>query len=65
MAWDLIYRDEFDMTGLIARIPAQEIASYDIYSDRSRSIVYLMIRKAACRAAVVLPNVGWTPAVVP
>jgi len=48
MAWDLIYRDEFDMTGLLARIPAEEIASYDIYSDRSRSIVYLMIRKAAC-----------------
>ena len=61
MAWDLIYRDEFDMAGLIARIRADEIASYDIYSDRSRSIVYLMIRKATCPAAVVLPNVGRRP----
>ena len=44
-AWDLIYRDEFDMSGLMAGIPAREIASYDIYSDPSRSIVYLKIKK--------------------
>jgi len=44
-AWDLIYRDEFDMSGLMAGIPGGEIASYDIYSDPSRSIVYLRIKK--------------------
>jgi hypothetical protein len=47
MAWDLIYRDEIDIAGLVCRIPAGEIASYDIYSDPSRSIVYLLIRKSA------------------
>jgi hypothetical protein len=47
MAWDLIYRDEFDMAGLVSRIPADEIASYDIYTDPSHSIVYLLIRKSA------------------
>lgn len=46
MAWDLIYRDEYDMSKLLARVPAREIASYDIYSGPSRSIVYLLIRKA-------------------
>jgi extracellular factor (EF) 3-hydroxypalmitic acid methyl ester biosynthesis protein len=46
MAWDLIYRDEFDMARLVAGIPSEQIASYDIYSDTSRSIVYLLIRKA-------------------
>ena len=44
-AWDLIYRDEFDMSGLMAEIPADEIASYDIYSDPTRAIVYLRIEK--------------------
>jgi extracellular factor (EF) 3-hydroxypalmitic acid methyl ester biosynthesis protein len=47
MAWDLIYRDEFDMARLVAGIPSAQIASYDIYSDTSGSIVYLLIRKAA------------------
>jgi len=50
MAWDLVYRDEFDMVGLVSRIPSGEIASYDIYSDPSRSIVYLLIRKSAAAA---------------
>ena len=51
MAWELIYRDEYDMARLLAQIPAAQIASYDIYSDPSGSIVYLMIEKAqlACR----------------
>lgn len=46
MAWDLIYRDEFEMTELVARIPVDQMESYDIFGDPSRSIVYLMIRKA-------------------
>lgn len=46
MAWDLIYRDEYDMSRLVANIPVAEIASYDIYSDPSASIVYLSIEKA-------------------
>jgi extracellular factor (EF) 3-hydroxypalmitic acid methyl ester biosynthesis protein len=46
MAWDLTYRDEFDMAKIVASLPSERIASYDIYSDPSRSIVYLMIRKA-------------------
>jgi extracellular factor (EF) 3-hydroxypalmitic acid methyl ester biosynthesis protein len=46
MAWHLIYRDEFDMTKLVEPIPPQRIASYDIYSDRTGSIVYLLVRKA-------------------
>ena len=51
MAWELVYRDEYDMARLVAQIPAAEIASYDIYSDPSGSIVYLSIEKAesACR----------------
>ena len=51
MAWELIYRDEYDMARLLAQIPAAQIASYDIYSDPSGSIVYLSIEKAesACR----------------
>jgi extracellular factor (EF) 3-hydroxypalmitic acid methyl ester biosynthesis protein len=46
MAWELIYRDEYDMSLLLANIPAAQIASYDIYSDPSGSIVYLSIEKA-------------------
>jgi extracellular factor (EF) 3-hydroxypalmitic acid methyl ester biosynthesis protein len=46
MAWHLIYRDEFDMTRLVDPISSQGIASYDIYSDRTGSIVYLLVRKA-------------------
>ena len=46
MAWNLIYRDEFDMTRLVSRLPAAEIDRYDIYADRTGSIVYLLIRKA-------------------
>jgi hypothetical protein len=46
MEWDLIYRDEFEMTGLLAHVPPAEIATYDLYSDTSGSIVYLRLRKA-------------------
>src|SRR5262245_40830746 len=46
MAWHLIYRDEFDMTKLVEAIPPQQIASYDIYNDRTGSIVYLLVHKA-------------------
>ena len=46
MEWDLIYRDEFEMTGLLAHVPPAEIASDDLYSDTSGSIVYLRLRKA-------------------
>jgi hypothetical protein len=45
MAWDLIYRDEFDMTELVAQIPVDEMESYDLFSGPSSSIVYLLIRK--------------------
>jgi hypothetical protein len=45
MAWDLIYRDEYDMTRLVTRIPADQIAKYDVYSDPSGSVVYLRIEK--------------------
>jgi extracellular factor (EF) 3-hydroxypalmitic acid methyl ester biosynthesis protein len=45
MAWDLIYRDEYDMTRLVAHIPVDQIASYDVYSDPSGSVVYLRIEK--------------------
>jgi extracellular factor (EF) 3-hydroxypalmitic acid methyl ester biosynthesis protein len=47
MAWDLMYRDEFDMARLLEQIPSKRIASYDIYSDPSGSIVYLLVKKAA------------------
>jgi extracellular factor (EF) 3-hydroxypalmitic acid methyl ester biosynthesis protein len=53
MAWDLIYRDEYDMTRLIARIPADQIASYDVYSDPSGSVVYLSVEKATCTPSVI------------
>src|SRR5262245_288715 len=46
MEWDLIYRDEFDMARFVTGIPSAQIASYDIYRDPSRSIVYLLIEKA-------------------
>ena len=46
MAWRLIYRDEYDMTKLLEPIAPDRIASYDIYSDRTGSIVYLLVRKA-------------------
>jgi extracellular factor (EF) 3-hydroxypalmitic acid methyl ester biosynthesis protein len=45
MAWELIYRDEYDMTRLVAHIPVDQIASYDVYSDPSGSVVYLRIEK--------------------
>jgi hypothetical protein len=48
MAWDLIYRDEYGMARLIARIPADQIASYDVYSDPSGSVVYLSVEKGTC-----------------
>jgi hypothetical protein len=51
MAWDLTYRDEFDMAKIVASLPSERIASYDIYSDPSRSIVYLVIRKAKLASA--------------
>ena len=53
MAWDLIYRDEYDMTRLIARIPADQIASYDVYSDPSGSVVYLSVEKGTCTPSVI------------
>jgi hypothetical protein len=34
------------MTGLLAHVPPAEIATYDLYSDTSGSIVYLRMRKA-------------------
>lgn len=45
MAWDLIYRDEYNMTRLVALIPTEQIANYDVYSDPSGSVVYLRIEK--------------------
>lgn len=53
MAWDLIYRDEYDMTRLMARIPADQIASYDVYSDPSGSVVYLRIEKGTRTPSVI------------
>lgn len=53
MSWDLIYRDEYDMTRLIARIPAGQIASYDVYSDPSGSVVYLRIEKGRPTPSVI------------
>ena len=53
MAWDLIYRDEYDMTRLIARLPADQIASYDVYSDPSGSVVYLSVEKGTCTPSVI------------
>jgi len=46
MDWDLVYRDEYDMTKLMERIPAEQIESYEIYTDPTNSVVYLLIRKA-------------------
>jgi len=53
MAWDLIYRDEYDMTRLIARIPADQIASYDVYGDPSGSVVYLSVDKGTRTPSVI------------
>jgi hypothetical protein len=53
MAWDLIYRDEYDMTRLVARIPANQIASYDVYRDPSGSVVYLRIEKGTPTSSVI------------
>jgi hypothetical protein len=39
------------MAKIVASIPSERIASYDIYSDPSRSIVYLLIRKATLASA--------------
>ena len=46
MNWDLIYRDEYDMSRLVESLPAAHVASYDIYRDPSDSIVYLRVKKA-------------------
>jgi hypothetical protein len=53
MAWDLIYRDEYDMTRLVALIPADQIANYDVYSDPSGSVVYLRIEKLKPTPSVI------------
>lgn len=45
MDWKLIYRDEYDMTQLLARIDPSEIESYDVYSDPTGSVVYLSVKK--------------------
>jgi extracellular factor (EF) 3-hydroxypalmitic acid methyl ester biosynthesis protein len=47
MDWDLIYRDEYDMAKLLERIDPTQIESYEIYTDPSNSVVYLLIKKAS------------------
>lgn len=46
MDWDLVYRDEYDMTGLLEGIDPKDIAKYDVYRDPSTSIVFLRVWKA-------------------
>jgi extracellular factor (EF) 3-hydroxypalmitic acid methyl ester biosynthesis protein len=46
MDWNLIYRDEHAMATLVSGIDPAEIESYDVYSDPSGSVVYLMVKKA-------------------
>jgi len=46
MDWHLIYRDEYDMVGLLGRTDRAQIADYDVYSDPWGSVVYLRVRKA-------------------
>lgn len=46
MDWNLIYRDEYDMSRLLEKADTGLIESYDIYSDPWGSAVYLMVKKA-------------------
>lgn len=45
MDWQLIYRDEYDMSRLIESLDARLVNDYDIYRDPTGSIVFLVIRK--------------------
>jgi extracellular factor (EF) 3-hydroxypalmitic acid methyl ester biosynthesis protein len=45
MDWDLIYRDEYDMVGLVDRIDPEAIASLEVYRDPSQAVVYLLVKK--------------------
>ena len=45
MDWDLVYRDEYDMTRLLDKIDPNEIASYDVYRDPAKGVVYLRVWK--------------------
>ena len=46
MDWQLIYRDEYDMVGLLGRTDRALIDDYDVYADPWGSVVYLRVRKA-------------------
>ncbi len=45
MNWGLVYRDEYDMTRLLDRVDPNEIASYDVYRDPVKGVVYLRVWK--------------------
>jgi trans-aconitate methyltransferase len=47
MDWHPIYRDEYEMNQLLARIDGSGIESSDIYSDPTGAIVFLSVRKGA------------------
>lgn len=47
MAWDLVYRDEFDLSNLVNRMPSDDVAGYDITRDTTGAIVYLTIEKSS------------------
>jgi hypothetical protein len=46
MDWHLIYRDEYDMAKLTHAFDPGAVRRYDVYSDPTGAIVYLVIEKA-------------------
>ena len=46
MDWSLIYRDEYDMALLAASLDPAHIESYDVYSDPSGCVVYLLVKRS-------------------
>jgi hypothetical protein len=47
MDWTLIYRHQYDISRLPARIEPAQIRSPEIYSDPTGSMAYLLMKKAA------------------
>jgi len=45
MDWRLIYRDERDVEDFAAEIPAETIASKELFRDEPGNVVYLMLRR--------------------
>ena len=46
MAWNLIYRDETDMSAIVAGLPAAQVAGSRLFRDAYENIVFLEVVKA-------------------